>query len=266
MIKASYTSDFEIAEDAPLTAKNLVESKENWLFLSEPETIPGIIKGLEGAEAGKEYKLTSEFPADFKEEVLAGQTVNYTINVEEIQRRTPVASDEELCEKMQIDSLDVLTEQIKNNVAAEAESKAAVELKDAAMTQLLEKTAEFPFPPTVFSTEVNKQFQGMIHSIQSEEEAEAFKANKDENTKEAETKAKDRLRRFFIARAIANKEDIVVNEKEISEQIEMLSRHYGYSVDQLRQLLEQNGGMNDIQIDLLMNKVADHVVEKANVS
>lgn len=266
MLKVSYTSDFSIADDAPQTAKNLVESNENWLWLNEPETLPGAIEALVGAEAGKEYTLKSEYAADHKEEALAGQTINYTISVAEVQRRTPVASEEELCEKMSLENIDALKEQITMSASAEAEQKANAELKNTALEAICEKTADFPIPPTTLASEVNKQLQSMAYSVKSEEEAEAFKANKDDNMKEAEEKAKDRLRRFFITRTIANKEEITVNQEEINSQIEMLSKYYGYSVDQLRQMMEQSGGMNDIHVDLLVNKVTDFIVEKADVS
>ena len=266
MLKVSYTSDCELDDSAAQTAKNLVESNENWIWLNEPETIPGAIAGLTGAEAGKEYTLTSEFAADHKEVALAGKTVNYTINVAEVQRRTPVETEEELCEKMSLDSIDALREQIASTMAVEAEQKAQSELKDAALESLVEKAGDFTIPPTTLSNEVNKQLQAMAYAVKSEEEAEEFKANQDAKKAEAEDKAKDRLRRFFISRSIANKEGIKVEQSEVNSQIEMLSRYYGYSVDQLRQMMEQSGGMNDIHVDLLVNKVTDFIVEKANVS
>lgn len=265
-LKVSYTSDFEVTEDMPVTVENLLESEENWIWLHDPEVIPGANEALIGAEAGKEYKLTSNFPEDYKEKALAGKTVNYTINVIEVQRRTPVTTDEELCEKMNIETIETLKEQLKTSVIAESEQKAEAELKNSAIEQILEKTAEFPLPPTTFKSEVNKQLQLLAQSIKTEEEAEEFKAKKEEKTKEAEAKAKDRLRRFFVIRSIAKAEDIVVKQEELNEHLQLLSRHYNYPVDQIVKLLEQNGGMNDIQVDLLISKVSDYIVEQANVS
>ena len=266
MLKVSYTSDFSVADDAPQTAKNLVESNENWIWLNEPETIPGATEFLTGAESGKEYSFKSEYAADHKEASLAGQTINYTVNVSEVQRRTPVATEEELCKKMNLENIDALTAQIKTSISVEAEEKANADLKSTALETIVEMTGDFPIPPTTLANEVNKQLQSMAYAVKSEEEAEAFKANQEENKKEAEAKAKDRLRRFFITRCIANKEKISVEQQEVNSQIEMLSKYYGYSVDQLRKMMEESGGMNDIHIDLLVNKVTDYIVEKANVS
>ncbi len=266
MLKVSYTSDFEIAEDAPQAAKNQVSSQENWIWLNEPETIPGAIEALTGAEAGKEYTFTSVYAEDFREAAVAGQTINYTVNVQEVQTRASVETNEELATKMNLDGVDALKAQITANIETEVEQRNNYELKTAALDKLCKATAEFDFPPSTLSTEVNKQLQAMAHSVKSEEEAEEFKKNEEANRKEAENKAKERLRRFFISRNIAKKESITVEQSEIDSQIQMLSQHYGYPVEQLRQIMEQSGGLNDIHIDLLVNKVTDLLVDNAKVS
>ena len=113
MLKASYTSDFVPAEDATAAVKRQAAAEDTFLWLSEPETIPGLIAALTGAEKGKEYTFAATYAADYREEALAGKTVNYTVKVSAIQRRTKL-TDAELVEKFQGESIEKMRELIRN--------------------------------------------------------------------------------------------------------------------------------------------------------
>ena len=75
----------------------------------------------------------------------------FGVNVSEVQRRTPVATEEELCEKMSLENIDALTAQIKTSISAEAEQKANADLKSTALETIVEKTGDFPIPPTTLA-------------------------------------------------------------------------------------------------------------------
>ena len=80
MLKVSYQSDFPVTEETPAALKRQVVSDENWLWLNEPETIPGVIKALTGAVKDKDYEFTAEYPADYREAALAGKKVKYMVD------------------------------------------------------------------------------------------------------------------------------------------------------------------------------------------
>ena len=63
MLKVSYKSDFVLPEDASAALKRQVEAENTFLWLSDPETIPGCTAALTGAETGKEYTFKAEYPA-----------------------------------------------------------------------------------------------------------------------------------------------------------------------------------------------------------
>jgi trigger factor len=266
MLKVSYTSDFVVAEDASPSLKRQVNAEESWIWLNEPEVIPGAIEGLTGAEKGGEYKLTAVYPEDYRESELAGKTVNYDIKVVEVQRRYPLKSDEELCEKMKLENIDKLKEQIKLSAAMEKEQKNRGELREKIVEKLIADTEDFPIPPTIFNNEVRKQLQNIARTIvKSEEDVKAFQEDKEKHEDEAQKTATERMRRFFILKKIADLEDINVDSKEVDQQIKGLSSYYGYKEKELRRMMEQSGGLEDMQIDIMMNKVTDFLLDKAEI-
>ena len=263
MLKVSYKSDFVLPEDASAALKRQVEAENTFLWLSDPETIPGCTAALTGAETGKEYTFKAEYPADYREAALAGKTVEYTVKVEGIQRRTEL-SDEELAEKARVKSIAEFRDMLRKAMEQENAAKQHNATVEKVYEELDKAIAEFELPPSILAAEVQKELQKMAREVvKSEEDAEKFKADLEENKKKAEEAAKKLLRRTFILRRIARDENIKLEESEVDTQLREMSRYYGYKEKEFRSMLEKNGGMDDIQLDMLSNKVLNHLAAMA---
>jgi len=263
MLKVSYKSDFPMPEDASPSLKRQLEAENTFLWLSEPETIPGCIAALTGAEAGKEYAVKAEYPADYREAALAGKAVNYTIKVEGVQRRAEL-SDEELAEKARVKSIEEFRDMLRKAMEQENKGKQRDAATAKVYAALDAAVAEFELPPSVLAGEVQKEIQKVAREIvKSEEDAEKFKAGLEDHKKGAEEAAKKALRRTFILRKLAKAEGIKLEESEVDEHLREMSRYYGYKEKEFRAMLEKNGGMDDLQLDILSNKVLNHLADQA---
>ncbi len=263
MLKVSYTSDFEAGEGASPALLRQVSAKENWVWLSEPEMIPGVIAALTGAEKDKDYEFTAEYPADYREEELAGKKVAYKVRVIAVQRRQPLGP-EELVKRMNLENIDKLREMMKSTVENEMSMKQRNEIGEAYMKQLLEAAGNFDLPPNLLSAENEKELRNLARDlVKSDDDVEEFKANVEKHKEETRQKAEDKLRRLFVCRKIAEKEKITVDGKEVDTQIKGMSKYYGYKEKELRSMLEKNGGMEDLHLDLMVGKVMDFLVKKA---
>ncbi len=263
MLKVSYKSDFALPEDASPSLKRQAEAESTFLWLSEPETIPGSIAALTGAEVGKEYKVKAEYPADYREEPLAGKTVNYTVAVEGIQRRAEL-SDTELAEKARVKTIEEFRDMLRKAMEQENQAKQRSAVVEKVYAEIDKSVTEFELPPSVLANETQKELQRVAReTVKSEEEAEKFKAELEEHKKVAEVEAKKALRRTFILRKLAKAESITLEENEVDAQLREMSRYYGYKEKEFRAMLEQNGGMDDLQLDILSNKVLNHLADQA---
>ncbi len=262
MLKVSYTSDFELPEDAAPALQRQLNAKENWVWLSEPEMIPGVIAALEGAEKDKDYEFAAEYPADYRDEALAGKKVNYKVHVIAVQRRSSL-TEEQLVEKMNLENIDKLHEMIKGALEREQEGKYKAAISEDIMKQISESVGKFDLPPNLLNAENEKELRRFANeTVKNDEDVENFKANVEKHKEEARVKAEERLRRMFICRKIAEKESIAVEQSEIDSHLKMMSRYYGYKEGELKSMLEKNGGMEDIHLDLLMQKVTDYLASK----
>ena len=264
MLKVSYTSDFELAEDASPSLKRQVSAESNWLWLNEPELIPGAVKALTGAEKGKDYKLEAKYPADWRDVELAGKKVNYDIKVLGVQRRKSL-TDKEVVEKMKFESIEKMRELFETVAKNEAEKARESEMSGKVYDILDKKIKNFDLPQNILNGEIQNELHRMAQGIKSEEEAEAFKKDMDAHKKEAEKAAKDKLRKTFIMRKIADLEKISVEQHEIDGQIKGMSSHYGYKDKEFRSMLEKAGGMEEMHMDMLSLKVANFLGKEAKV-
>ncbi|MFA7231849.1 MAG: trigger factor [Victivallaceae bacterium] len=266
MLKVSYTSDFELPENASPALVRQVKSDNNWLWLNDPEMIPGAVKALIGAEKDKEYTFTAEYPADWRDAELAGKSVKYTVKVLNVQRRKPL-NDQELCEKMQVESIDKLNETMKLSLEKELEHKHKSEISAAVFEKLSSQIGDFEMPPSVIEAEIEKELRQIAQSaVKSEADVEAFKKDIASHRKEAEKAALVKLRRSFICRKISQQENITVEQHEVDGQLKGMSRYYGYKEKEFRAMLEKTGGIEEMHLDILNAKVADFLAANAEVN
>lgn len=267
MLKISYSSDFPIPKDASANLKLLLEAAETWAWLNDPEIIPGIIKALTGASAEKEYDLSAEYPADYREKALAGKTVKYAIKVLEVQRRDPIKSDEELCNKLKLKDIDTLHEQIKTSLENDAKRKKEMELEKEIVDKICSRVDKFPLPQAILTDATQKEFRRIASRlVRSKDDVEQFTKDKDRHLEEAKKMAEEKLFHFFILRKIAKNEKIVLEKKEIDSHIEAMSKLYGVKEKKLREQIEHSGGLEDLQVDMIIAKVTDFLVENAEIA
>ena len=263
MLKVDYTSDFVPAEDATASVKRQAAATDSFIWLNEPETMPGVIAALTGAEKGKEYEFASVYPADYREEALAGKTVNYKVTVKDIQRRTKL-DDAALLEKLQLKSMDELRDRLREAMESDNESARRSKAADAVYSRLDEMAGEFELPPALLAEETNKEIQKMAREqVKSEEDANKFKEELDAKRAEAETAAKAALRRTLILRKVAKLEEVTVEDAELDAQLAMMSYQYGYKAKELKDMMEKNGAIEEFRIDMTNAKTLDKLVGMA---
>ena len=220
MMKVSYDSDFELPADASASLKRAVKNEEGWFYLSEPEQIPGMLKAMTGAKKGDEVKFTAEFPADWREAGLAGKKVNYTVKVQEVQRRVPVESEEKLAEKLGMENVEKMHEFLKKKAENELEEKRKAQIREKVADIVVDAVPDFEMPKGVLGMASQRQFSLIADQlVRNEEDVEKFKAEKDKHLEEAKANAAKKMKKFFILRKIANAEKITVSEEEVDMQI-----------------------------------------------
>jgi len=261
MLKVSYTSDIELPEDAPDTAKRYIEAEKSWIWLNEPEMFPGIIKLLSGVKADEEKKIEIEFGEEFTEPVLSNLKGKYTFSIIEVQRRMPVDSDEELVKKLMIENIDELKTRVKEQIEHEKNMQNMQSFRKELLDLLLESVEIKDLPPALLEVEITTQVHYLKDKSKDNKDAESV--DEDKLKEEAKKLAERSLKEFLICRKIAEIEKIEVKEEEINQNVSYLSRAHGIPQDKLKDILLRSGQLEGIYREILKSKVTAHILSTA---
>ena len=264
MLKVTYTSDLEEIEDALDSYKRYVSAENSWIWLNEPEMMPGLIKACVGVKAGDEKKISIDFGDDFVEPLLNGKSAEYTFSIIEVQRRMPLNSDEELCEKLKIGSIAELKENLLARKKMELENQARMKQNQIALETIVEQVDMPDLPPEFLARDKQFEFRRIADElVKSEEDVATFKEKQDEHLKNAEDIAKKNLKIYFTCSKIADNEGITVSQSELDRNIEQISKAYGYKVKELTEQMMQTGAIDKLHMDILRSKVATFIIANA---
>jgi len=253
-----------IAQLAP-EAKGLGENKDFWLLISPESFLPGFCGQLVGANPGEKRQVLVDFPADFPQKPLAGKKATFFVDVVSIkEKKLPELSDE-LAKKLGADSLEKLKDTVRKSLAAEAERQRDSDLRRQLIDYLLGKVA-FDLPESL----VQQETRSIIYDVVRENSLRgATKDQLEEKKNEifgfATKSAQDRLRTSFILDAIAQAEQIKVEEVEVEQRIGQLAERAGTTPDRLKAQLTERGGLGEIEEQILVSKTLDFLMTQAKV-
>ena len=95
---------------------------------------------------------------------------------------------------------------------------------------------------------------------------EVIEENKDDIYTNAKANAELRVKANYILAQIAEKEGIKVTEQELSRQVAAMAMQQKIKPQKMADQLKENGGIYEVQEEILNAKVIDLLEEKANVT
>jgi trigger factor len=229
--------------------------------------LPGVSKQLAGLKAGDKKDVSVTFPAEFAAvPALAGKTVSYAIEVQEVRERVLPPLDEAFFKANQADDLAGLKSQVSTNLKMrkEYENRAAQRRQ---VTDALVAQANFPVPESLIASErdgVLRQFieENMRRGVPQEQ----FEQNKKELFESAGKAAVSRIKVQLLLAKIAEAEKLKVEEKDFNNWIMRESMRAGQKPEKLaKDLGKDREQLRAIQQQLLFDKALDFLVAKATV-
>jgi trigger factor len=145
-----------------------------------------------------------------------------------------------------------------------------VQARDKVLEELLERT-EVPIPEKVLDGEIENRKHDAIHPFDHDEAQFAQALEAEGRTVEefdAETRAESEkaVRTQLLLDTIADKEEVSVNDGELTERIIYQAQRFGISPDEYVQRAQQSGQLTAIYADVRRGKALASVVRKATVT
>jgi trigger factor len=229
-----------------------------------------LLDGLDEAITGLAAGERADFPTTLVGGDHAGQEATVTVEVKSVKERELPALDDDFAQTAsEFDTLDELRADVRSRVEGMKGVQQGVQARDRVLEALLAKV-EIPLPEGVVKAEIDSRNHNLAHQLeaasmtkadflaaegQSEEE---FDADIDKRTREAMTAQ-------FVLDKVVEKEQLSVNEAELTQHILRTASRYGMGPDQFAQQVVQAGQVPVLVSEVVRGKALALLLERAKV-
>ena len=243
----------------------LCEGRDFWVLLDQPEFIPGFNAGLSGCAPGETRTITVVFPEDYRIDEVAGKTAEYSVTVKAIRERVLPTLDETLFKRLEVASEAELRDKIRQELSTAAQREETQRLKNDVSRHLLEKT-ECDLPQSLVEEETHRIGRSMLEEMAQRGAAGPdIEKRKSEIAASAARAAEERVKLTTILRQIAREEGLAVQEAEMDQRLQDMSRQYGVARDKIQAAMENNNGLERMKQEMLCEKTLDFLLEHAKI-
>lgn len=145
-----------------------------------------------------------------------------------------------------------------------------VQARDKVLEALLE-AVEVPLPESVVEAELEWRRQSTTQQLQQsgmtlDQYLEAEGKGEEEFDEELRTSARDAVKAQLVLDAIADKEELGVNDAELTDQVIRRAQRAGVTPDQYAQSVVQSGQLQGLVSEVRRGKALAMVMEAANIT
>lgn len=232
--------------------------------------IPGFEEQVTGMERGQERDIEVKFPEDYRATELAGKTAVFHITLHDIKsKELPNLDDEFAKEISEHESLESLTQEIRDRLLIAAESSVKTKLENDVVAKVVENFA-VDVPNLYAEREIDSMVEDMRYNIERsgmklEQYLEFLQKTmgtlREEFTEHARTRVKTRL----VIDKIRELENITIDEAELESHLEEMAKPYGQTAQQVRQVLVDRGQLEAVRESAATGKTIDFLVKVSDV-
>lgn len=259
------------------TAENQNIDVSNNSSASGTSYIDGFTDGLLGASVGDVIDSNVTFPEDYNNEDLAGKEVVFTFTVNSIQKEVTVDTmdDEFASEQFHVDSVDAVYEQVRQYLESSAESTHKNDIYSAIEDYLLynctvDMPADYRFDviEAIRQNFISRYCDG--DESQMESVLTSYGYTEESIEQEWSDSVESSIKLELIVKAIAEKEDIQIDDTEFENYVNNIVSNGGYGdADTLYSNYGYGDavyGENQIRVIYLAGLVLDKLSETAVVT
>ncbi len=231
------------------------------LKIGSNQFIPGFEEQIIGMNHDEEKTITVTFPEEHPSADLAGKEAEFKVKLHEIQEQMTPEIDDELAKKLlpgeENATVEMLKEKVKEQIVSEAVSKLYnEELKPKLMEALVEKF-DFALPNNIVEQEIDAKVNQKAQTM-SEEELKEYKDNVDkveELRNEVREEAKSSVKATFIVDSLAKKEEISVDDQEVTRAIYYEAMMSGQDPQQVIKYYQENNLLPAVKMGMIEDKL-----------
>lgn len=238
------------------------------LEVGSGQFIPGFEDQLVGMKAEEEKDVNVTFPEEYQAEELAGKDATFKVKLHEIKRmQLPQLDDEFAQDVSEFDTLDELKDDIRNRLKEQKKNEEE-SYKRNTLVEKAAENAEIDVPDVMVEHEIDHMVQHFQQQLQMQginlEQYSQFTGQEVSEIREQfREEAGKKVRANLVLDTIAEEENIQVSDGEVEEELKKLAEQMGRDTDEVRRLLQNQGGMDQVKQELKTRKTIDLLVSNS---
>jgi trigger factor len=229
--------------------------------------IDGIDEAIVGLSADEERTFTSKLVAG----EYADRDADVTVKVTAVkERQLPEADDEFAQLASEFDTLEELTADLRERIGRVRKMEQVTEARDKVLDAIVDST-EVPLPDSVVQAEVDNALHDAIHGFDHDEDkfAEFLQSQgstREEFDTETRENAEKSVRTRLVLDALADAEEIAVNDQELTERIIFQAQQMQMPPEEFVRRIQEAGQLGAIYADVRRSKALIQAVREATVT
>ncbi|UQY80008.1 Trigger factor [Candidatus Hepatincola sp. Av] len=242
--------------------------------------IPGFEDQLIGKKVNDSVAVKVTFPNNYHAKNLAGQDVVFDVKIKKLQQAIVPTINDELAKRVGFDNLEALKEDIIKKYQSHFAPMQKVEMKKQVIEKL-KATKEFDISPKLLQSELDylwKEFTKLKESVNkakdsnkldsfSKEEQDLVNSTDDEIKAKHLKEAKERIKVALVLNDLAAKNNIIAEEKDVSELLAEEAIKSGSNVDAIMNYYKSNTqALQQLQNRALEEKIMYFIFSKVQIA
>lgn len=229
--------------------------------------IPGFSEQLVGLSTGDTKTITVTFPENYGAKHLAGKEASFDIKVKAVTAADPAIVNDELAQRLGLDSLDALKQTVREQIGEQYALAARQRLKRNVLDQL-DTLHSFELPPAMVEQEFDsiwRQVSGeMVSSNRTfEEEGTTEDAARADYRKIAER----RVRLGLVMSEIGDRAKLVITDEEVQRALAAQLRQFPGQEQAVTDYYRNNpDAIAALRAPIFEEKVLDYLLELIKVT
>ncbi len=232
--------------------------------------IDDLSKGITGMKVGSEKTINTKYSEDYHAEDLKGKEVSFKVKLNKIMERIlPELTDELVKELKLADTRDQFYSNVKENIKARKTESKNSYLRKQIIDKLISGN-KFDISASEVERKIPEVKERALHSVfghhnikglTDTQKNEFFEKHMKEITKASE----DEVRLGYIVEAIAEKESIKAEEKELEQELQATARYMNMALDKLKEKYGQENLYRAASKGIIEGKVYEHIQNNAKI-
>jgi trigger factor len=230
----------------------------------------GLLDGLDEAVAGASAGDVRSFTTTLLAGEYEGRQADVAVTVRAVNERTLPEADDAFAESAGFESIAALRDDVRGRVERMKQLQQGVDARDKVLDSLLGQI-DAPLPESVIEAEYGyRREQAQQQLAQAGMTLDMYLEHEGKGEEEFDDELRDgavkAVKAQLVLDAIADKEQLDVNDAELSSQLVRRAQQAGVSPDQLAQQVVQSGQLGALVAEVRRGKALATVLEAASIT